>query len=165
VVTSGSFGGESSRWPADVKGKPVKPVRSTLDIGCLTGLREGINDPEVTMSNVLNTANLIAHEKALEAAGIAVMLATRVPAPLKSIAYQVIRSPSSVPANLAEGLGRSGRDRLHFWRIAYASAKEVDSHLRLLASTGMINKPRAEIALEVLDEVRAMTLRLVHQRS
>jgi four helix bundle protein len=35
-----------------------------------------------------------------------------------------------VPANLAEGHGWSGRDRLHFWRIAYASAKEVDSHLR-----------------------------------
>jgi hypothetical protein len=28
VVTSGSFGGEGSRWPAKVKGKPVKPVQS-----------------------------------------------------------------------------------------------------------------------------------------
>jgi four helix bundle protein len=92
-----------------------------------------MNDPEVTMSNALTNTNLIAHEKALEAAGIAISLGLRVPAPLKSIADQVIRSTSSVPANLAEGHGRSGRDRLHFWRIAYASAKEVDSHLRLLA--------------------------------
>jgi hypothetical protein len=37
VVTSGSFKKRNSRRPADVKGKPVKPVRSTLDIGCLTG--------------------------------------------------------------------------------------------------------------------------------
>ena len=33
VVTSGSFETGCSRWAADVKGKPVKPVRGTLDIG------------------------------------------------------------------------------------------------------------------------------------
>jgi hypothetical protein len=38
VVTSGSVKRGSSRWPADVKGRPVQPVRSTLDIGWLTGL-------------------------------------------------------------------------------------------------------------------------------
>ena len=86
----------------------------------------------------------------------------RVPAPLKSIADQVIRSASSVPANLAEGHGRSGRDRLHFWRIAYASAKEVDSHLRLLARVGVVNGIEAARALETFDQVRAMTWRLLH---
>jgi four helix bundle protein len=91
-----------------------------------------MNDPEVTMANALTNKKLIAYEKALEAAGIAITLVMRVPAPLKSIADQVIRSASSVPANLAEVHGRVGRDRTHFWRIAYASAKEVDSHLRLL---------------------------------
>ena len=38
MVTSGSFNTGSSRWAADVKGKPVKPVRSTLDIVCTAGL-------------------------------------------------------------------------------------------------------------------------------
>jgi four helix bundle protein len=162
MVTSGSFGLRDSRWAADVKGRPVKPVRSTLDIGCTTGSRKGMNDPEVTMSNALTNTNLIAHDKALEAAGVAVALAMRVPAPLKSIADQVIRSASSVPANLAEGHGRSGRDRLHFWRIAYASAKEVDSHLRLLARAGVVNGIEAAMALETFDQVRAMTWRLLH---
>ena len=87
------------------------------------------------------------------------------PAPLKSIADQVIRSASSVPANLAEGHGRSGRDRLHFWRIAYASAKEVDSHLRLLARAGVINTGRAESTLEAFDQVRAMTWRLLNPKA
>ena len=73
-----------------------------------------------------------------------------------------IRSASSVPANLAEGHGRSGRDRMHFWRIAYASAKEVDSHLRLLVSTGAVNKSRADHALDLFDQVRAMTWRLLN---
>ena len=65
-----------------------------------------MNDPEVTMSNAVAETKLIAHEKAVEAAGIAIALVMRVPAPLKAIADQVIRSASSVPANLAEGHGR-----------------------------------------------------------
>jgi four helix bundle protein len=165
VVTSGSFRREGSRWPFDVKGKPVEPVGSTLDIECLTGSRKDMNDQEVTMSNALTNTNLIAHEKALEAAGEAIALVMRVPAPLKSIADQVIRSASSVPANLAEGHGRTGRDRLHFWRIAYASAKEVDSHLTLLTRVGVMNDTRAKRALEAFDEVRAMTWRLLNPRS
>ena len=114
------------------------------------------------MSDALANTNLIAHEKALEAAGDAITLVMRVPAPLKSIADQVIRSASSVPANLAEGHGRIGRDRLHFWRIAYASAKEVDTHMRLLAKAGAINHTRTEKALSTFDEVRAMTWRLLN---
>ena len=81
------------------------------------------------MGNAVSNTNLIAYTKALEAAGSAIKLVVRVPAPLKSIADQLIRSASSVPANLAEGHGRSGRDRQHHWRIADGSAKAVDSHL------------------------------------
>jgi four helix bundle protein len=88
-----------------------------------------------------------------------------VPAPLKSIADRVIRSASSVPANLAEGHGRAGRDRMHFWRIAYASAKEVDSHLRLLLRAGVINIGVAEQTLEKFDQVRAMTWRLLNPQT
>ena len=121
-----------------------------------------MNDPEVTMSKAVGNTNLVAYTKALEAAGIAIKLVMRVPAPLKSIADQVIRSASSVPANLAEGHGRFGRDRQHHWRIAYASAKEVDSHLRLLAAAGAVNGIGAENALETFDQVRAMTWRLLN---
>ena len=124
-----------------------------------------MNNQEVIMHNALPTTGLIAHRKALEAAGIAISLVIRVPAPLKSIADQVIRSASSVPANLSEGHGRSGRDRMHHWRIAYGSAKEVDTHLRLLLHTDAINSSRAHEALELFDEVRAMTWRLFHPKS
>jgi four helix bundle protein len=121
-----------------------------------------MNDPEVIMPDALATNRLVAHAKALDAACAAISLVKRVPAPLKAIADQVIRSAASVPANLAEGQGRSGRDRLHFWRIAYASAREVDSHLQLLVATGAVNRRGAEEALAAFDEVRAMTWRLIH---
>ena len=121
-----------------------------------------MNDPEVTMYDALPTSNLTVYPKAIEAAGLAIELVKRVPAPLKSLADQVIRSASSVPANLAEGHGRNGRDRTHHWRIAYASAKEVDCHLRLLCITGAVSRGKAITALQLFDEVRAMTWRLLH---
>jgi len=102
------------------------------------------------MSTTRRHATLIAHDKALEAAGAAIRLVLKVPAPLRPLADQVIRAASSVPANLAEGQGRSGRDRQHFWRIAYASARELDSHLRLLAS---------------FNDVRALTWRLLNPKA
>ena len=123
-----------------------------------------MNNQEVIMRNPVQKPGLIAHRKALEAAGIAISLVMCVPTPLKSIADQVIRSASSVPANLSEGHGRSGRDRNHHWRIAYGSAKEVDTHLRLLAHARAIDQHRVESALNLFDDVRALTWRLLHPK-
>ena len=115
------------------------------------------------MDEQRTSTTLIAHSKAIKAAGIAISLVLKVPAPLKSIADQVIRSASSVAANLAEGAGRSGRDRNHHWRIAYASAKEVDTHLQLLVGAGAIDSTRAGSAIQLFDDVRALTWRLIHR--
>ena len=121
-----------------------------------------MNNPEVTMHDPLPSTGLDVHRKAVDAAAIAISLVMRVPAPLKPIADQVIRSASSVPANLVEGYGRSGRDRLHHYRIAYGSAREVDVHLRLLLGTGALSAKQTEAALNLFDDVRAMTWRLLH---
>jgi len=123
-----------------------------------------MNETEMTMSKPAAKTKLVAHEKALEAAGVAIACVMRVPSPLKSIADQVVRSASSVPANLAEGHGRIGRDRMKFWRIAYASAKEADSHLRLLTNADAINGARAQEASDAFDQVRAMTWRLLNPK-
>jgi hypothetical protein len=49
-------------------------------------------------------------------------------------------------------------------RIAYASAKEVDTHLRLLLGAGAVDLGRTRKALDLFDQVRAMTWRLLHPR-
>ena len=147
----------------DVKGRSSRCA--TLDIEHRINAGSTMNDPEVIMSNAFSGSDLIVYGKAVEAAAQAIRLVKRTPAPLKSLADQVIRSASSVPANLAEGHGRSGRDRLHHWRIAYASAKEVDCHLRLLVHAGAIDATRAVPPLQLFDEVRAMTWRLLHPTS
>jgi four helix bundle protein len=133
-------------------------------MGHLTGWGECMNNPEVTMHEQQQPTRFDALEKATAAAGITISLVMRVPAPLKPIADQVIRSASSVPANIAEGSGRSGRDRVHYLRIAYGSAKEVDTHLRLLVGAGAIDNARAATALQLFDDVRAMIWRLVNPR-
>jgi four helix bundle protein len=77
---------------------------------------------------------------------------------------KVVRSASSVPAAIAEGEGRAGRDRTHHWRVAYASAKEVSSHLELLCVSGALHRGHATTALQLFDDVRAMTWRLLHPK-
>ena len=125
--------------------------------------KAGVQDPKQGhMNNPLPKNTLVAAEKAIQASAEAISMARRVPAPLKSIADQQIGSASSVPADLEEGHGRIGRDRPHHWRIAYASAKEVDVHLRILRLLGAVPRGKAISTLYLFDEVRAMTWRLLH---
>ena len=107
---------------------------------------------------------LVALTIALEAAGSALELASGVPPRLRCLADQLVRAASSVPANLSEGHGRCGRDRLHHYLIAYASAKEVDSHLRLLGAAHAVDHQGLTATLELFDRVRAMIWRLMHPR-
>ncbi len=96
---------------------------------------------------------------ALEAASIALKLAQRVPVTLRPVADRLVRSASSVPSNLAEGLGRPGRAGANHWRIAYGSAREADVQLRLLAGAGAVDAQAAARALDILDQVRAIAWR------
>jgi len=105
-----------------------------------------------------------ARARALEAAAGALALAAAVKPPFRPIADQVIRAAASVPANLAEGQGRSGQDRLYHWRVAYGSARELDVHLTLLADAGAVDRAAAARVLSQLDEVRAMLWRMTHPR-
>ena len=102
-------------------------------------------------------------EIALQAAGTAILLVDAVPAKFRSLQDQIIRSASSVPSNIAEGNGRRGRDRAHFFRIALGSAREVDVQLRLLSTIGIIGPAETREALELFDRVRAMLWKLVHR--
>jgi len=86
-------------------------------------------------------------------------------APLESIVDQVIRAANSVAANLAEDQVRIGRDRMHFWRIVFASTREVDSHLQLLKRAGVVDTVNTKKVLETLDQIRAMPWRLINPKA
>ena len=75
---------------------------------------------------------------------------------------QLRRSASSVPLNIAEGERRSGKDRLHHFRVAAGSAAEVQSALRTAVAWGDLTSEEVATALELLDRLLAMLWRLTH---
>jgi len=88
----------------------------------------------------------------------------RSPPTLRSLTDQTVRAATSAALNLAEGAGRHGRDRVHFWRIAYGSALEARTALEILTATGSVDADAAARADALLDRVAAMAWRLVHPR-
>ncbi len=89
--------------------RPVAGRCATPDAAPLTSVGVGMNDPEVIMLDPLPRHGLAVHRSALEAAGLAMQLVRKVPAPFRALADQVVRSAASVPANLAEAHAPSGR--------------------------------------------------------
>jgi four helix bundle protein len=75
---------------------------------------------------------------------------------------QIRRAASSVALNLAEGAERSGKDRVHHYRIASGSAKEVLAALRVAVAWGDVQAPAIAPALQLLDRLGAMLWRLAH---
>ena len=105
-----------------------------------------------------------AHDLARDAAVLILRLVRGAPPAVRTLTDQTVRAVTSVPLNLAEGAGRRGRDRAHHWRIAYGSALEAGSALELLTAGGFVDARRARRVMAMLDEVRAMTWRLLHPR-
>jgi hypothetical protein len=63
-----------------------------------------------------------------------------------------------MPPILAERRGRFGKDHTHQRRIACASAKEVDRHLRLLDLSSTLHRDQATTALKLFDNIRGMDI-------
>jgi four helix bundle protein len=78
----------------------------------------------------------------------------------RDLADQMRRAGSSVALNLAEGARRTGRDRLHFYRIAAGSAAEVRAALAVAQAWGSLAAV-SEVDV-LLDRVLAMLWRLTH---
>ena len=67
---------------------------------------------------------------------------------------------TSIPLNVAEASGRTGKDRSHHFRIAYGSAQETTVAVQLLRSVGVVSLADEAALLPLLERVKAMTWRL-----
>ena len=76
---------------------------------------------------------------------------------------QLRKAAQSIPANLAEGRKRVGRDRLHFFRVADGSAAEVKVTLQAAAAWSYVGAEALAEPLALLDRELAMTWRLTHR--
>ena len=73
------------------------------------------------------------------------------------LATQIERAAASIPANIAEGNGRSHRgDYLHHLSIASGSLAELESHLLLAQALAGVDRERVSRALALAREVGRM---------
>jgi four helix bundle protein len=80
----------------------------------------------------------------------------------RSLGDQALRAASSIVLNLEEGNCRTGADRLHMFRIAEGSTKELRAALRLATMWRQIDVPVQVMAL--LDRLSALIYGLTHRR-
>ena len=76
---------------------------------------------------------------------------------LYGLTSQIRRACASIPANIAEGCGRSGDAELaRFLQIAMGSASELEYHLLLAHDLGFLNHPDYEPLAERTVEIKRM---------
>jgi four helix bundle protein len=78
------------------------------------------------------------------------------------LAAQMRRAVISIPANIAEGCGKSSRkETIRFLQIASGSAAEAESHLEVAATLGYVNAKQREALCGELDAIQRMLYRLM----
>ncbi len=75
------------------------------------------------------------------------------PSELYGLVSQMRRAAVSIPSNIAEGEGRTGRDPLRFLDIAYGSLLELETQLELSRRLGFLpdgsNSQLTELTAEI----------------
>ncbi|HOU76301.1 MAG TPA: four helix bundle protein [Candidatus Dojkabacteria bacterium] len=105
--------------------------------------------------SISNYENLIVFKKAHEIVLAVYQLIQKFPEDQKYLlSKQLFRSISSVPANIAEGFGRSSnKDKRRFIIISRGSAEESKYHLLLAKDLNFINTSEYEILVSEITEV------------
>lgn len=81
---------------------------------------------------------------------------------LYGLTSQMRRAAVSIPANIAEGSGRSTRkDYVNFLRIAQGSLRELETYLLLAPKMGLIPPEAVAALLAQLDSVAKLLNRLI----
>jgi four helix bundle protein len=75
---------------------------------------------------------------------------------------QIRRAASSIAANIAEGHGREGTASfIQFLRIAQGSTKELETHILLSESVGLLTREPQELLLSRCNEIGKMLRSLI----
>jgi four helix bundle protein len=79
-------------------------------------------------------------------------------------ARQLREACDSIPANLAEGSGRLGKDARYHYSVACGSARETKLHLRLAVAKRYVAADEAAAALGLADRECALTTGLIRKK-
>jgi four helix bundle protein len=111
------------------------------------------------MSGVIHShKELIVWQKAMDLVIEVYKLTDKFPQrEMYGLSSQIRRAAVSVPSNIAEGRGRNSRkDFIHFIRIAYGSASELETQLLIARRLNFIKEKDSDSALSLLSEVAKM---------
>ena len=112
---------------------------------------------------VVRGSGLVVQRLAVEVAAEVCRLTGTVPPVLRSQQEQAVKAVARIPLAIAEGQGRTGRDALHLYRIAYGTAKETSAVVELLAALDAVDGAGAAVALRNLGRVQAMLWGLIRR--
>src|SRR5262245_50443762 len=80
---------------------------------------------------------------------------------LFGLTSQIRRAAVSIPANIAEGQGRSHtKEFLHFLGVARGSLRELETHLLLSCRIGLISNEQLAPVLDIATSISRMLTRL-----
>ena len=101
--------------------------------------------------------NLVVWQKAHRLALEIGALCDDLPRHRSQLRDQLARAAQSVPANIAEGCGRTGdREFRRFVRVALGSASELEYHLLLARDLGLLPGPEYLRVAGLVSEVKRM---------
>ena len=81
---------------------------------------------------------------------------------LYGLIRQMRRAAVSVPANIAEGSGRSTkRDFVNFLRISQGSLRELETYLELIVEVGLVSRKNTEDLQMEVESVAKLLNRLI----
>ena len=73
---------------------------------------------------------------------------------------QLLRASQSIVLNIAEGCGRTGNDRKHFYKISSGSARECGAIIDILERTSVIHIQDANNGKSFLNRLIAMLTKM-----
>ncbi len=81
------------------------------------------------------------------------------------LSSQMRRASISVPSNIAEGYARiMKKDKTHFYRISFASSKELETQIEISKRLGYISNDEAVSLHNLLLEVIKMLSKMIFHR-
>ena len=92
----------------------------------------------------------------------AVCTLQRIPKGHADLVDQLRRSAQSVPQNIAEGAGKTGRaDKARYYAIARGSAMESAAHLDVMKIDDLIDDEHYAVGVALLERVVAMLTKMI----
>jgi four helix bundle protein len=126
---------------------------------------DGIAQPPqspVDRAGMLSFQKLDVYQRSIEFLAFTRRLLQRIPKGHADLVDQLRRAAQSIPQNIAEGAGKTGRaDKARYYAIARGSAMESAAHLDVMKIDELIDDEHHALGVGLLERVVAMLTKMI----